>query len=56
MKMNTKGKCASNKREMSRTGGGVADIQVLTDTERIVEAQIGKASLNGVGGIDTLQG
>lgn len=56
MKMLTKGKCAHNKREMSRTGGGVADIVVLTDTEAIVETQIGKASLHGVGGMDTLQG
>ena len=56
MKRVTKQKVAHNKREMSKTGGGQANLTELTDVERITETQIGKASLHGVGGMDSFQG
>lgn len=56
MKMKAKQKVSHNKREMSKTGGGVASILDLTEVDMLVETTIGKASLYGVGGMDTLAG
>jgi hypothetical protein len=56
MKRVTKQKVCYNKREMSKTGGGVADLVPISDTERLIETQIGKASLHGLGGMDTDKG
>lgn len=56
MKKATKKKITGNKKEINKTGGGVANIQVLTDTEKLVETQIGKASLHGVSGVQSMTG
>lgn len=56
MKRLTKQKVTNNKREMAKTGGGVAKIMELSTVDRLVETTIGKASLHGVGGMDTLKG
>jgi hypothetical protein len=50
----TKQKFASNKREMLKTGGGVAYIADRSTVDRLVEITIGKAYLHGVGGLDAL--
>jgi hypothetical protein len=56
LKKDTKKKLSANHREVIKTGGGEAILIPLTDIDRLMETQLGKASICGVGGIDTMRG
>ena len=56
MKRETKQKIAHNKAKMLKTGGGKANIEPLNGLDEIVETQLGKASVDGLGHMDLLAG